>query len=474
MSLGKSIIKNTFWLISAEIIGSILLAITGIIIARYLGDSEFGKFSFAFSFVTLFSVLADYGFLNYFINEIARDKTKMQKYFNNIITLKVIVSIIYFLIIFLAIWFTQKSIDVKFIVLLAGLNTIAISYNMFFFAIFRAQEKMKYEAILKTVQNVLMFLFLLVAIFLHFKIVKLVQSYLYPVIISVIITAIFIHKKFVKFKFEFNINLWQKIMREALPFALSSIFISIYYYISIVILSFWKNDAEVGWYNSAYKILLVLLGIIGLYYTAIFPVVSRLFIESKEKLELLLKITARGALILGLPIAFAFLILAKPIIILLYGNEFVNGAEALKIMGFTISVIFLSGVYANSLLACTQRKKYTIGVGIGAITNIVLGFILIPKLGLRGAAIVTLVTETIVLVYMYFSFSKLIFKVNFVQYLFKPLMAAIIMAYVLYLFKNYHIIALSFFGAMIYFTILIILKGVKKEDLVFLKQVLKS
>lgn len=470
MSLAHSIIKNTFWLGMAQAVQMTLLAFAGILLARYLGNVSYGKFVFAISFTNLFAVLADFGFTNFLINEIARDKSRLKQYLSNILGLKIIIAILYFLFIALIINLSGKPQEIKLFVYLATFSLIFNSFAMVFYAIFRAYEQMKYEAIFTSSLASLNFILIISAIFLRLDLFWIFKINLFVSAFGFLLVLFFVRQKFAIFKLEKNLVLWKNLLKNVLPFALSAVFISIYYYMDQVMLSFMKGDQVTGWYGAIYKILLVLISIVGVYFGVFFPVVSRLYKKDKQKLELLLRATVKLSFTLALPVTLGITILAHPIVLFIFGKEFLGGVLALQILIWTIFLISICGVYANSLLACFQKKIFTIGVGLGALVNILFNILLIPKFSLEGAAAATVLAEISIFIYMYHYFSKKLFKLNFIPYLSKPFLAVIIMGIVVYFLKDWNLFLTILLGAGIYSLIFLLIKGIKKEELVFTKE----
>ena len=94
----KSIFKNTSWLSISQIITSICAFLWTIIIARYLGVSDYGIVSFAISFTSLIGIIMDLGISTYITREIAKHKKLVNKYFNNIFLFKLILAALLFFI----------------------------------------------------------------------------------------------------------------------------------------------------------------------------------------------------------------------------------------------------------------------------------------------------------------------------------------------------------------------------------------
>ena len=149
----KRILGNTIWITLAQGIGKLAAFILLIFIARYLGDELYGKFSFATSLVGIMVVLANFGMGTLLIREVARKKELTKKYLENILVLKIFFSAITFGLIYLALIILQKDAITVQLTLLAGIFILINSFEILFYTVFRAWEKMKFEAISKMVYD---------------------------------------------------------------------------------------------------------------------------------------------------------------------------------------------------------------------------------------------------------------------------------------------------------------------------------
>ncbi len=476
MSLARTMFKNTFWLGVSSAIQMFFGFFVSIFLARYLGNIDYGKYVFVFSFTGLFGILVEFGFSNFLINEIARDKSKLKDYLENVLALKIIISILFLFLVFLLLYFTNKPLEVKIFIYISSIAIIFNSFTTVFYSVFRAYEQMKNEAIIIVALAIINFVLVFFAIFKEFPLLVFFEINLLVSILGFLLALLFVRRKFVLFSLRRNIALWKRILKNIIPFVLSGIFMSIYFYTDQVMLSFLKGDQATGWYGAVYKIFSVFFGLSAVYFGVFYPVVSRLYTESREKLELLLKTTLKISFIIFLPISLIIFLLAKPIMLLLYGNDFLGGVLALQIIIWIILLFFISPVYSNTLLACSQRKVFTIGTLLGTITNVVLNFLLIPAYSLNGAAAATLISQLVVFIYMFYMLSKKIIYINFLCYIAKPLIASIFMGVFVYLLcmKNVNLFVILFIGIIVYSAIFILLKGIKKEDLLFIYKLLKE
>lgn len=473
LSPAQTIFKNTFWLISSEIISRGLLFVLTIWIARHFGVENYGKFAFALGFVTLFSVFTDAGLSTLTTREVARDKQKAEKYISNINVIKLFLGIVVFGLIFLITQLLQKSSEVNLLVYIAAIYMILNSYFVFFRSIFRAFEKMQYEGVSKIIFSILLFLIGAFMIWYQQPIKLITIAYVISIAITLIVTTILLQIKFTRFNLAVDLNFWKKIFSESWPFALTSIFILIYYHIDTTMLSIMKTDQIVGWYNAAYKPILFIIAIRGFFSGSIFPVISKLYLTSLEKMKEIIYHFEKLFISLAFPLGIGITILAPKIMSFLYGKEYLNGTIALQILIWSAVIIYVNLLFPSILTACNRQRLYTFITSLGALVNIIFNLILIPKYHMIGAGIATILAELIVFILAYYYSNKLIAKINILNLMPKTIFASLLMGLVLILLYSHNLFLLIGIGIAIYFLLIYFLKYFSSEEISFIKRFLK-
>lgn len=410
----NKIIKNTAWISIANVIGKGLAFLLAIYIARYLGAELYGKFSFALSLVGILAVVADFGLNNLTIREIARKKEATKKYLDNLITLKLLLSVISFVLIAFCLWILNKDQITVQLTYLAGLFIIINSFDQFFYAIFRAWEKIKFEAIGRIFYNVILFGLGMLFIYLALSQTELMFAYVLAAICSLGLSTIFIFKYFSKFEISFDLDFWKKILKESWPFALSSIFIILYFKIDTVMLSQMRTDAEVGWYNAAYNLVFALFLIPTVFDAIFYPILSRTFAQKKEFIYTVKKIFLY-AIVIALPTGIIIYLIKTPLIDWVYANKYPAAAGILGILIWSF-VLSLINRFPFIINAANLQKLITKQIAIGVTANIILNLFLIPKYGAIGAAYATVASEIIAIFLLFYyamhSYRKQIFHEN--------------------------------------------------------------
>ena len=167
------------------------------------------------------------------------------------------------------------------------------------------------------------------------------------------------------------------------------------YNFDAVLLGFLKGPTVVGWYNAAYKLLLVGLSGALAYFAGLFPALSRLYVENREEFGRLVRHTAELWLVFVVPLVVAGTFLAGPVIRLLYGAAYANSAAPFRILLWSAALVMLRWVYMDSLRA-TGHQALDLRCAItSASLNVALNILLIPRYGMIGAASATVTADVV-------------------------------------------------------------------------------
>jgi len=158
--------KNTFYLLGASIYQKLLSLIYLILLARFLGVENFGKYAFAFSFTVMFSVFLDLALSTVLTREIARDQSKTKDYLNNILSLKFFIGLIIFFLIFFLINLSSYPSLTKNYIYIATLIMVIDSFSFSLYQVFRGCLNLKFEGVGIIFNRTISFIIGLIFIFL--------------------------------------------------------------------------------------------------------------------------------------------------------------------------------------------------------------------------------------------------------------------------------------------------------------------
>ena len=462
IGIKQIILKNTFWLMLAEGISRFLEFILIIYIIRILGVTEFGKFTFALAFVSMFIVLSDFGLSDIITRDFARDE-KEEKEFPAIFSLKILLSIGTLLLIAASSFVIISDPLIRTMMWLLGASLLFNGFITILCVFFRSRMRMEYEAWVKIFQAIFLAITGFYIIFNFPSAKNLSYGYLIASLVVFIFLILFFSFRIQHLRFIWNRDVWKKFLGRSWPLGFAMIFGSIYLYIDSIMLGFWGQIAEVGWYNAAYKITNAPLVVMALISMSFYPALSKFLKESKERFQKLWNYQMETMIILAMPLMAVGMLVASKIIVFFYGVSFTPSIPVFRLLILVAGINFLYISYGIALVVFNQQKKHLLICLITASVNIILNFILIPRYSFYGAGLATLFSY-IVLFVLTIEFSRrftpiAIFNLKLAKVLAAAAISSIIMFMVIrqpLIYYGCNFIILFLIGVAVYFIALLL------------------
>lgn len=476
MTTAKRIAKNSSFIFLGDAIGHILQLVLVVYLVRYMGAVTFGKYAFAIAFTSLFMILSDLGLSILSIREIARDTSKAGEYLTNISITKFILSLITIVLIIVTINLMHYPQDTTLAVYIVGGVTVFASFITSFRSVFRAFERMEYEAITRIAERLLIFGSVLPVLFLGYGLIEVVSVMLIAQALIFLFTLIILIKKFTRPTLTFNLSLCKSLIKQAIPFGLSGVFAIIYFQTDTVMLSIMKEDAVVGWYNAAYQLVMGTLFIPSAFVGALYPVLSRYFTSSKNNLMLVYEKSFKFLLMLAIPLGIGTTLLADRIIIFLYGEEFAPAIIALQILIGGASILYIYLIVGHTLASINKQLVDTYITAICALLNVGLNLLLIPTYSYVGAGVASLASQVFVFTCEFSYLQKNGYKIEISKIILKPLCAGAVMGLFIYGLgmMSIHLFVVVISAIVIYAVCLYLLKTFDEEEIKMMKDVFKN
>lgn len=462
LGIKQTIIKNTFWLAFAEGITRLLEFILIIYITKTLGVTEFGKFAFAFAFVTILATFSGFGLSDITTREFSRDK-ESEKEYPAVLSLKIILSVGALLLMLMGSFFITPDIVVRKVIWVLAFFVLIDDFFLIVFAFLRARQRMEYEAGIKMLQTLIIVSvgFLVLSKFPSVENVS--YGYLFANLSSLIIVLLLFYFKMKPIKLSFNKIIWRKFLRISWPLGLATILGGILLSIDLVIMGYFNQIPEAGWYNVSRKIVGAVIIPATFIYMSFYPSLSKLFKESRETFQKVWNYYMKSMIVLALPIIVGGFFLAPQIIEFIFGPNFAPSIIAFQILIFVAGITFLCTPYILILIVSGQQKKYLWVNLAGVITNVVLNFILIPRYSLYGASVAAVITF-MVLFALSVEFSRRfvrvsIFNLSLLKDLFISVFASAVMFFAIsqMSFNKINLLINVVVGGFIYFFVLFLI-----------------
>jgi len=425
-------------------------------IARVVGTGAFGDLSFATAFTLYFALIVRQGFDVYGIQEIARDRSRIQELCGKILGLRLALSFGSAIILAAILPMLGKPSYVKVLLLLNGLSFFTSALSCAW--IFQALEQMKVVAISNVMAQVI---FCAATLLLlqnpgHLFLVPLFQ--VAGEAVAVCYLFFHFHKNFGRVRLAFDKSAWSVILKESLPMGLSITLSLVMFNFDIILLGFLKPASEVGQYSAAYKVIGLFSSLVLLYNRNLLPVVARCK-GNPQALQSISTETQKYALLLTIPLAMGGMLLARPLIHLLFGEQFIGGAAALGILLWIIPASSSRALYRSALMSHGfQNENMWISI-VGVIVNITLNVSLIPFFSYVGSAAASLTSELVLLILLYRYVKLKIAVLPLAHHIWKPAIASVIMSVFVVWGDSLGIIARIAGGVLIYALAGLVLKA---------------
>lgn len=405
--------KNFIYNLIYQILILIIPLITTPYLSRVVGAEGVGIYSYTYSIVYYFMLLTLLGVNNYGNRTIAKvrdDKKSLSKNFLGIYFFQLIMGILMSLIYLLYISFLCN--DYKNIAIIQFLYIISaiLDINWFFFGIEEFKKTITRNTFVKISSVILIFLF-----------VKGPDDlWKYTIImsgmtcLSQIILWFFLKNKidFVKI----NIKDILKHVKQNLILFVPVIAVSLYKMMDKIMLGSLSNVTEVAFYENAEKIVNIPMTLITALGTVMLPRMSNIVANGeKNKIKNTIEKSEKFVLFMSFAMCFGLIGIGYNFASLYFGIEFQKTGTLIMMLSATLPFLAFANVLRTQYLIPNEMdKEYIISVSLGAIINLIMNAILIPKFSSVGACVGTICAEATVAIYQSFALRK---ELKIIQYL---------------------------------------------------------
>lgn len=429
----RSFLKNSLMLSAMVLMISGLGFIYRIYIARYLHETGYGSYLFITTFITYFSVISLFGFRNVIVRQVAAERPRAGIYARVGLELRLATSLVALLLAFVLTLVLKRTDGIEKLVFAYALSIPAVALCEILDAVFLGLEKSEYSVISATISNLLKVGigiklivngYGLLAVFIVFTVTSFVNTVL--------------NWLFLRFKLQVKSSgsqpelsrLRSYVFREALPFWYLTLVSKIYYKNDILVLGWLRGDREVGIYGGAYLAIDLLLLIGGAIGNAIYPILSRAYVQEPKRVGRYYELLSKYVLLLFGPICILVSTIGTGLVPIVLGESFREGIGALRVLIWMVLLEALTVVGGTVLAATGQQRKQAFIAAINASIGLVLTLVLVKMFGYMGAAWATTLGAIVSLVLTSWLVNKLVSGVNLPATLAKPMIAVVSMGIV--------------------------------------------
>lgn len=463
----KHILKNISSLTVAKILAQTFAFFATVYLSRILGVEKYGVIGYVTAIIIYLNMLSNLGLETYSIREVARHPKRLAFFVSHSLSIRLMASVLVFLLAVLIAAFTDSHLIAN-LLLIYSLNifVVALSLNWTFAALHRMEFYGLTQIILQFV-----YMGLIIALVKNAKDIYYVPlAFIIGNLSAVVFTWGKHYKLFRNVSLRFEPKLWHKMLKISLPIIISYIILRLNMNFSILYFGAVGRQEEVGLFNAAFKIIFLLITVREVLISVAYPLMSKYFVESKEKLAQVMQGFIKLALLFTLPVVLGGFLMAKEIILFVFGEHFIDAALPLRILLVAFMFMMINIVFPSSQNAFNKEKKYLKISMINSASNVLLNFLLIPFWGLVGAATASALTEMISLVLFKRESNKTV-SVGFLSIFGKILLPAAFMLLGLYFLPDWNVLLKILFGAFIYLGAVFIFRVLTPAEFSMLKTV---
>jgi O-antigen/teichoic acid export membrane protein len=407
------------------------------IIARFYGPVLFGQFAFAQTLATIFIISADFGFDILLTNEVARNRDKALQYFQQYFTLKLIFTLVSMAGMCSFAIFNSFSSYATTLIVIFSLYMVFTTLTNFLFALYKGFEKLEYETKVSLFINGALLICVLVLLFIKVDILYVAYTFAITRMLGFVLGIKYTSIILKSIRFRPQLPKFREERSKILVYGLHLVFSYLFFQLDTILLALWKSDYDVGIYQSVFKIILIFLTLPEIFVNTLLPVLSRLNVENHLQWERVGFLMNKLLFIVIIPISLILFVFADRIIILIYGTQnYQDAITILRIFSVILFVRFNLETYALMLTTANRQKIRMYVVIIASVLNICLNYFAIPKYGAYGAAIVSLITNTVVGIIYIASTLPLFYKWMINVRMISLLIIALIVALVIWSFNS--------------------------------------
>lgn len=474
MNSTKTIVRNTAFVLAAQLALRVVNPIFNVFVTRQFGDALFGEYSLLLTWVTIFSVIGDMGVTQFMSREISRNREGALHLFWDVTALRFLLAVIATLVTVLgAIWWGFDSVIVW--------GTVIYCLSYFLQAVITPLTGilMGYERL--DVLSVLGVFAQLLYIAAGTVVLLVAPHYLWLLVASLVslpITIVILIVLVKRYKmqpppFALNPRQWWPLIVAGFPFGINQVSLTLAYRFDTLLLASYVSLAVIGWYNAAYNLSRALTTFAVAFSTALLPTLAREHSQNPESVRRWYYGSFRLVLFTGLPLAVGGSLLADKIMPLVYGGDFEPASFVFAILIWDTLLLMYTALCGNIAQAIKQEGAAARIFGIEAGFNLLLNVILIPSYGIVAAAFVTLGTELVGGLLFYRLFRRefgagLDFKgaLRFV-------LSGVMMGVVVYLLRDMSMMLVIPLGAVVYLVAIGLTQALNTEERAMLGKVLR-
>jgi O-antigen/teichoic acid export membrane protein len=431
--MAGTVLRNSVAGVAAQLAIKILSFGFSVLVVRQLGADQFGQYAAVLAFGAVFVFLADLGLGVYLVREVSHARTladapaRIGQLFGDGLALRTALAVMAAILLIATAILTGRSTPMVVAIAMGTLGLLAFSVQGTCESVLAGFERLDIPALAKVANQVAFVTLGTLALVVGAGYHGLVVATILGATLMAIICWRGVRRLGVNVSAP-SPHQWPALLRASAPFAVIAGTLGLSYKFDSVLLNLLRGDAETGYYSAAYSLVFAAAFLSNALNTALFPTMTRQAASSPASLVPMYEQALRYLMLIALPIAFGGWALADQLVVLLFGPAFEIAGTALAILIWTVPLMFVSELLGYIVVVRGEEKRVARAVLLSTGVNIAGNVMVVPLFGFTGAAIMTVVTEAVLVGQYVWHLRAVLAEVRWGTAVGLPLVAALGMA----------------------------------------------
>jgi O-antigen/teichoic acid export membrane protein len=471
-STGRTIAKNATVLMASQLVTwGLTLALT-VVVPRYLGAENVGKLNFATSICAIVAVFVTFGMDTLLTKEVARLPESAPRLFANTVILRAGLQILGYLALALYLWLLRDRYPPQtvYVVCIVAITSLIWQFNSAGQAVLAGLERMEFNSIANVAGKAANTVVCLAALLAGASVYLVAAIAAASSLVTLGVELAALKRLTGSLRLRLERSEAVRMLRASFPYFMSGVFLVIYMQVDIVIISLLVNERTVGWYGTADQLFGTFLFIPTVFISAVFPALSRMYATAVHSLSKLMSKSWDLLMLLAIPIGLGLVVVANPLVVLLFGPDFAGSGPILALMGIVLILTYQNILLGQFLVATDRQNPWTVVMAVTTLITVPLDFLFVPWCqrqfgnGGLGGGLSFIVTELAMNVAGVWLLPRGSLGRSNIRTAALGLAAGLVMVAAAWPLRNYFLGLPIIAGAAVYIGLIILLRVVPAED----------
>jgi O-antigen/teichoic acid export membrane protein len=393
--LRRLIVTNLSLQSATEAVSLLSGLLVTLVLSRHLGVAGFGQFNYLFAFLYFFLTANDLGVNTIVVREISREPDRAGHIIGSLLSFRLALAAASLLVLWGVVLAVDYSPELRAALALFGL---VLPLNAFRLpvAIFQSRLRFDYAAVVDMSNRVVTTALVLTVAGLGAGLFGVTIALVGGEAVGVFVALSF-SRRLVRPVWRVEPAYWWVVLRWSLPLGMSTVFSAVVNRADFLMLERMADLSQLGLYGAAYKLTSLAERLPQMIVATLYPLMARRAAEDPRALRALYRKSLLALTGVAFLVVAATALLAVPLVHLVFGDEYLDAVRALRILVLATGCLCLALPGGFLLISLGQVRLNFLAMAAGAVTNISLNLILIPRFGYLGAAAATVAAYGVVL-----------------------------------------------------------------------------